>query len=58
MRFEMAVIGASLGGLGALETILKGLGENFPLPAAVVQHRGRGPGGNLRKVLQETSSCR
>jgi two-component system chemotaxis response regulator CheB len=35
----MIVIGTSLGGLRALETVLAGLPPGFPLPLAVVQHR-------------------
>ena len=36
---ELVVIGCSLGGLHALETVLHGLPPGFPLPVAVVQHR-------------------
>ena len=39
MAFELTVIGASLGGLQALETLLAGLPQAFPLPAVVAQHR-------------------
>src|SRR5579863_8586893 len=37
---EMIVVGTSLGGLHALETLLHGLPPGFPIPVAVVQHRG------------------
>jgi two-component system chemotaxis response regulator CheB len=36
---ELIVIGCSLGGMNALETILKGLPKEFCLPVAVAQHR-------------------
>ncbi|MGZ3441040.1 MAG: chemotaxis protein CheB [Polyangia bacterium] len=37
---RVVVVGTSLGGMRALETILRGLMVDFPLPIAVVQHRG------------------
>jgi two-component system chemotaxis response regulator CheB len=40
MKTEIIVIGTSMGGLAALETILSGLSREFTLPIAVVQHRG------------------
>lgn len=36
---RVVVIGTSLGGMRALEIILRGLEADFPLPIAVVQHR-------------------
>jgi two-component system chemotaxis response regulator CheB len=39
-RVEIVVVGTSLGGLYALERVLAGLPAGFPLPLAVVQHRG------------------
>jgi two-component system chemotaxis response regulator CheB len=39
MAFQFIVMGASLGGLNALTTVLGGLPKDFPLPIAVVQHR-------------------
>lgn len=36
---QIVVIGASLGGLNALERVLHGLPEDFALPVLVVQHR-------------------
>ncbi|HXV44145.1 MAG TPA: chemotaxis protein CheB, partial [Anaerolineae bacterium] len=41
MAFELVVIGTSLGGLHALETILRGLPREFPLPVVIVQHRSK-----------------
>lgn len=37
---QLVVVGTSLGGMRALEVILAGLQPDFPLPIAVVQHRG------------------
>lgn len=36
--FDILCIGASTGGPTAVETVLKGLGSNFPLPILYVQH--------------------
>jgi two-component system chemotaxis response regulator CheB len=38
--YEMVVIGASWGGLAALEVVFRGLPADFSLPIAVVLHRG------------------
>jgi two-component system, chemotaxis family, protein-glutamate methylesterase/glutaminase len=40
VAYEIVVIGTSMGGLVALETLLTGLPRGFSLPTAVVQHRG------------------
>ena len=40
-KFDLIVIGCSLGGMHALETILSALPPEFPTPIAVVQHRYR-----------------
>jgi two-component system chemotaxis response regulator CheB len=53
MSFEIAVIGASLGGLRALGQLLSGLPDNFPLPVAIVQHRVVESGGGLCAALQK-----
>jgi two-component system chemotaxis response regulator CheB len=45
------VVGASLGGLHALEILLAGLPENFPLPMAIAQHRHKNADA-LSAVLQ------
>ncbi len=39
MRFQFVAIGTSLGGFQALKTVLGGLPRDFPLSAAIVQHR-------------------
>ena len=38
-RYELVVIGASWGGMRALEKVLGGLPADFPVPIAVAQHR-------------------
>jgi two-component system, chemotaxis family, protein-glutamate methylesterase/glutaminase len=48
----MIVIGASLGGLRALRTLLAGLPGSFPLPLAVVLHRPKGTEDLLTPLLQ------
>ncbi len=40
-KLNLVVIGASLGGARTLETLLGGLSADFPLPVAIVLHRGR-----------------
>src|SRR5262249_56186698 len=36
----LVVVGCSLGGYNALQVILGGLPRDYPLPIAIVQHRG------------------
>jgi two-component system chemotaxis response regulator CheB len=54
--FDIAVVGTSLGGLHALRILLGGLPKRLPLAIAIVQHRGRDPGGELREILQRHSA--
>ncbi len=57
-RTRIVVVGTSLGGMRALETILRGLPADFPLPIAVVQHRGTdwdGQQSHLTEILQRHS---
>lgn len=52
---QVVVVGTSLGGMRALEEILRGLMPDFPLPIAVVQHRGvdwDGQQSQLTRLLQ------
>ncbi len=56
MRSEIIVIGASIGGLKALETLLDGLDSNFSVPLVVVQHRDRNSASLLANLLQRHSS--
>lgn len=55
MPFEIVAIGASWGGLAAVEMLLSGLPQNFPLAIAIVQHRQRNTGKLLRELLQRHS---
>ncbi|HMA36074.1 MAG TPA: chemotaxis protein CheB [Chloroflexia bacterium] len=55
MAFELVVVGASLGGLAAVEAVLSGLPATFPLPVAIVQHCRPGDGGTRCAVLQGRS---
>lgn len=56
MKPEIIVIGASLGGLRALQTVLGGLQSDFPIPIAVVQHRSKTDIVSLARVLQLRNS--
>lgn len=51
--YELIVVGASLGGLHALEVLLKGLPKDFPVPVAIAQHRHKTSDGSLSTVLQQ-----
>lgn len=55
MSFKIVVIGTSLGGLNALQTVLRALPRDFPLPVAVVQHRERNAKEILTTLLQSQS---
>lgn len=54
MKYGLIVMGASLGGLYAVRTVLSSLPPTFPLPLAVVQHRDPSTVETLRFVLQQT----
>ena len=41
-QLQVVAIGASTGGPVVIQTILSGLGENFPLPILIVQHMAAG----------------
>jgi two-component system chemotaxis response regulator CheB len=49
--FDLVAIGASLGGLAALSTVLGALPEGFPAAVAVVQHRRAGEDSLLAEIL-------
>jgi two-component system chemotaxis response regulator CheB len=51
-RYELIVIGCSMGGMEALQTIFSTLPKNFPLPIAVVQHRYRTSNEGLPAFLR------
>lgn len=40
-RYELIVIGCSMGGMHAIQTILEVLPQDFPVPVVIVQHRYR-----------------
>lgn len=54
----MIVIGASLGGSKALQTVLRGLPDTFPLPVAIVLHRHKDTEDLLSPFLQQASALR
>lgn len=56
MTPRVVVIGTSLGGLKALETILSGLKKDFASPLAIVQHRSKASGDMLAALLQRHTS--
>lgn len=56
MAFEIVVVGTSTGGLKALQILLAGLPEEFPLPVAIVQHRGKDSESGLCDFLRQSSS--
>ena len=52
-RFSIVVVGTSLGGMRALQTVLGGLTFDFSLPVAVVLHRAAESGhSQLARLLQ------
>lgn len=54
-RPAIVAIGCSLGGYNALHVILRALPRDYPLPVAIVQHRGV-EGDLLAPALQELSA--
>jgi two-component system, chemotaxis family, protein-glutamate methylesterase/glutaminase len=54
----MIAIGTSRGGLDALRVVLKAIPASFSVPIVVVQHRGRGSGEILSRILQRDSALR
>jgi two-component system, chemotaxis family, protein-glutamate methylesterase/glutaminase len=51
--YEAVVMGASAGGMRALDAILSELPGEFPLPIVIVQHLGAGVGDYLISLLNE-----
>jgi two-component system, chemotaxis family, protein-glutamate methylesterase/glutaminase len=51
-RYEIVVMGTSLGGLQALETVLGALPPAFPVPVVVVQHRNKNSDDTLTQLLR------
>jgi two-component system chemotaxis response regulator CheB len=55
MAFEIVVIGASYGGLSALQVMLPEFSPEFPLPVVIVQHRRREVDDGLCNFLRKRS---
>ena len=55
MAFEIVVVGASAGGLKALQILLSGLPSEFSLPVVIVQHRGKDMETGLCEFLASSS---
>ena len=55
MAFEIVVIGASVGGLSALQLLLPELSPEFPLPVVIVQHRRKETHDGLCEYLRKRS---
>jgi two-component system, chemotaxis family, protein-glutamate methylesterase/glutaminase len=51
-RFEVVAIGASLGGLSAIETLLEALPKTFPAAVVIVQHRRADGDSRLLELLR------
>jgi two-component system chemotaxis response regulator CheB len=51
MAYRLTVVGASLGGMDALKTLLGGLPAGFPMPVAIALHRGTARVGDLARLL-------
>jgi two-component system, chemotaxis family, protein-glutamate methylesterase/glutaminase len=54
-EFEIIVVGTSIGGLRALQTLLSGLPDEFPVPIVIVQHRGKDSETGLCDFLARSS---
>jgi two-component system chemotaxis response regulator CheB len=52
-RPELVVVGASLGGLYAVRTLIEGLPADFPLPIVLAQHRRADADSRLPDILAE-----
>ena len=55
MGFEIVVIGASYGGLSALQALLPQLAPEFPLPVVIAQHRKKDGDDGLCEFLRKRS---
>ncbi|MDD4648682.1 MAG: chemotaxis protein CheB [Desulfoplanes sp.] len=55
MAIELIVMGTSLGGLEALQTIFSGLDKNFSIPIAAVLHRSKEKQSSLVPLLKKHS---
>jgi len=57
-RFELIVIGCSLGGMHALEKILCALPAEFDTPIAIAQHRHKNSDGGLVEFFRRSCKVR
>lgn len=57
-KYEIVVIGCSLGGMQALQAIFSVLPKEFPLPIAAVQHRFRTSNEGLPQFLRRHSELK
>ncbi|HEX9984824.1 MAG TPA: chemotaxis protein CheB [Thermoanaerobaculia bacterium] len=55
-KYEIVVLGCSMGGMQALTTILRTLPADFPLPIAVVQHRYKTSNEGLPAFLRKEAA--
>jgi two-component system, chemotaxis family, protein-glutamate methylesterase/glutaminase len=55
-RFDVVAIGASLGGLSAIETLLEALPKSYPAAVVIVQHRRADAGSGLLELLRSHSA--
>jgi two-component system, chemotaxis family, protein-glutamate methylesterase/glutaminase len=55
VAFEIVVVGASRGGLKALQVLLSAISEEFRLPMIIVQHRGKDSESGLCDFLAKHS---
>ena len=56
MAYDFVVIGASLGGLQAVATLLSHLPDDCPVAIAVAQHRAAMPNDDLAAIWQHSTS--
>jgi two-component system chemotaxis response regulator CheB len=57
-KYEIVVIGCSMGGMHAMELVLGALPEDFPLPIAIVQHRYRTSNEGLPAFLRRRTKLK
>jgi two-component system chemotaxis response regulator CheB len=58
MRPQVITVGASLGGLHAITTMLRLMPANLPVPILIVQHRGTASDEGLVTVLQDQTALK
>jgi two-component system chemotaxis response regulator CheB len=57
-KVDLIAVGTSLGGMNALETILRALPASFPVPFVVVQHRHRASNESLPAFLRRQTDLK